>query len=288
MWKYVIVFSLLVLSLFPAASQEKVYSGNISSSTDYVEVQKGGIEGFYPRFDVESVNLTISESDQAVNSLENYRAYHFKVEGTPGISLRLILEKSEIEKWVTQNEFEMDNFVLLTDQNAVMNINTSEDRYSGNLLVPKRESVVYIAGAHNISEGYQWAVNPESTYCGLYWKPESNYNIVDNCIGELKTGVGYFGLPKNYIISAIGLIFLLIVLVLYYRKREASEYGDIETITEQITEEMRTGDIPMDKELLLKLEQANEKAYNNQYEEASKLLAEVKSELDSEIKIDTN
>lgn len=271
--------SIVIFLIFPVVAQETIYSGDINSSNDYIEVEDDVLAGFYPEFSTENLSLNISESQPREGPLKILNSYRISVEGSSVISLRLVLDDKNLSNWIEQNKFERDEYAIITDLNSIMTVNSSNDLYSSRIIIPKNDAVIHIAGSKKIENGYQWAVNSENTYCGLYWNPPSNHTEVKNCIGKLDDRTTYLSLDRKQI-WIIGLILgLLIISLIIYRKKISNEDRDVERRTEEIIREMKSGDVPMNKELLSKLEKANEKAYNDRYEEASELLEEVEAEL---------
>ena len=278
----ILSFLFLILLLFPlSASQGLIYTGNIDPSSEFIKVQDGGIEGFYPNFSSENATLNISVVERDIHGLEVYRSYYLNASNANQIVLEIVLQHQGFENWTQRKDFEYEEYQIITGNRAVINLNETNGMYKGNIAIPSNSSVIYIAGTEDFYRGYQTAVNPDLNFCSRYWRPPENYIRVDNCKEQLDQGFNLPNLDWIDILKTLGSLTLVLLSVLIYqrKKREDRREKEIEEMTTEIIDKMESGQLGSDKEMLQKLENINEKAYNGKYGEASKLLKEVKNEL---------
>ncbi len=145
--------------------------------------------------------------------------------------------------------------------------------------MPKDKAVIHVAGKKGLQEDYTLAHNADNEFCGMYYDPPSNYTQVQSC-NEGVIAAAISGLQSNAIKKVIGLITALLGIgfTLYIRKYR--ERKSIEKATEEILTDVENGEINVDSQTLEKLEEINNKAYNGDYDEANKLLQELKSDFD--------
>lgn len=280
--RFGVLISLLLIVVSPVTSQEPFFSGDLSSDKDYVKVQENGIDGLYHDYGSRSVSINISSSERKFDSLETYSSYRIDIKGNNVISMKLVMNKSSLRSWADQKGIEIDDLSIITEDKAVIDIKSGSN-YSADIIISDESATVSVVGGDDISGGYQLAVNPDKSVCRIYWNPEPNYTAVDSCEGQIATGTPFLGLSIMDIgLSIISVILISSLAVLMIReRRKRSDEEDIEATTDEIIHKMENGDIPKDQELLLKLKEANERAFKNQYEEASEILEEVKAELES-------
>jgi hypothetical protein len=273
-----ILYVLLVLVLLSGitSADRLIYSSGINGSESNVSINQAGISEIYvPDSDTD---LNISRYESSRDDLEIFNSYRIR-SSEDIIDVEIKFNRSQFTAWRDRHGFEFYEYDIIADTNEVINLGNESGSYSAQIILPRDEAVIHVAGKKGLQDDYTLAYNGESEFCGMYYNPPSNYTQVQSCNDGAIDGV-ISGLQSNAMKIVIGLIIALlgIGLTLYIRKYR--ERKSIENATEEILADVENGNINVDSQSLEKLEKINNKAYNGDYDEANKLLQELKSDLD--------
>jgi hypothetical protein len=269
---------LLVLVLLSGitGADRLIYSSGLNGSESDVSINQAGISEIY--VSDENTELNISHYDSNRDELEIFNSYKIR-SSKDVIDFEIKFNRSQFIAWQNRHGFEFYDYDIIVDSKEVINLDNESGSYSSDIILPKDKAVIHVAGKKGLQEDYTLAHNADNEFCGMYYDPPSNYTQVQSC-NEGVIAAAISGLQSNAIKKVIGLITALLGIgfTLYIRKYR--ERKSIEKATEEILTDVENGEINVDSQTLEKLEEINNKAYNGDYDEANKLLQELKSDFD--------
>jgi hypothetical protein len=273
-----ILYVLLVLVLLSGitGADRLIYSSGLNGSESDVSINQAGISEIYVSDD--STELNISRYDSSRDELEIFNSYRIR-SSEDVIDVEIKFNRSQFIAWRDRHGFEFYDYDIIADRKEVIDLGNESGSYSSQIILPRDKAVIHVAGKKGLQEDYTLAHNSDNEFCGMYYDPPSNYTRVQSCNEGVIAGA-ISGLQLNAIKIVIGLITALLGIgfTLYiskYRERKS-----IENATEEILTDVENGEINVNSQTLEKLEEINNKAYNGDYDEANKLLQELKSDLD--------
>lgn len=291
--KTLLLVSLLAMFLGPATAGQTVLSTNVTE-TKWVEANDPVLQriAVTPRTDWAYVQVKKME-DPKLGNFRVYQGYRISVDGD--------LHRSRIEfsaeEWMNRNNFTLNEMAVFSGPG----LRYSGVHRSGNGLASsfQPEDRLFIGGTHKVGEMTYTARSAES--CGLHHVSGKNLTAVEKCTIQKSWGTNEGGLQtdteKKFIDGSISKTFeiirdrellliagpvvliLILVLLVLYMKRGNSDVDRIKEITEEVIQEMENGELKKDENLLKDLEEANELAYNSEYEKANEKIEEVLDEL---------
>jgi hypothetical protein len=269
---------LLVLVLLSGitGADRLIYSSGLNGSESDVSINQAGISEIYVSDD--STELNISRYDSSRDELEIFNSYRIR-SSEDVIDVEIKFNRSQFIAWRDRHGFEFYDYDIIADRKEVINLGNESGSFSSQIILPRDKAVIHVAGKKGLQDDYTLAYNDDSEFCGMYYDPPSKYTRVQSCNEGVIAGA-ISGLQSNAMKIVIGLITALlgIGLTLYIRKYR--ERKSIENATEEILTDVENGNINVDSQSLEKLEEINNEAYNGDYDEANKLLQELKSDLD--------
>lgn len=229
-------------------------------------------------------NLSVDEFDVDAKSVDVYKSYRFDVSSDSSLlaEIELVVNNSWIQKMYSEDKDIAVFSGPYLEYSGMEELESRDDITRFRSTVDLSSETVVIGARNNLLDNLEIAKNPEETKCAPFLRPPENFTEVSSCDGQLESSLfdkaAESGLKPviTFIVALIGFGGLYLYIS---ELRDDHTEEEVEELTEELINDMETGEIPKDEELLNKLKEANEKAYQGDYSEASELLAEVKSEI---------